>query len=139
MIRSPRRRLSILQRFRRRQPIGIGPSRAAVKRARDAAERAQKARIRARCVVRDGYCRYARDVAGPATPCVGPSEWAHFDAHRRARTRGQVPEVRHTTAGSLMLCRGHHRAYDHGRLRITARDPRRGCRGRLRYAVSGRV
>lgn len=93
------------------------------------------------------YCGACADAAGGSPPmtlmdvrdwpfgqCDGPSEWAHFDALKRARTRGRPPEERHTTAGSLMLCRRHHDAYDDGDLLIDALTSD-GCDGLLRYAL----
>jgi hypothetical protein len=85
--------------------------------------------VRAQCVERDGHCRLLRDSfdGGWCYSCVpcesgrasaGPSEWAHLHSHRRSKTRGQAPEDRHTTQGSLMLCRSAHRAYDAHRLEI---------------------
>lgn len=74
-----------------------------------------KQKVRALCVERDGDCRL-HGAAG--FTCSGESEWAHLGEKKRARTRGMKPEQRHTTAGSLMLCTGHHRAYDAGALRI---------------------
>jgi len=76
--------------------------------------------VRARCVARDGYCRIDAASGGPkgdsaafdVGPCSGPSEWAHLSEQKRAKTRGQAPEVRHTTAGSLMACKTHHDRYD---------------------------
>jgi len=72
--------------------------------------------VRAQCVERDGYClfrsrRVASGFAGYGW-CDGPSEWAHIGQHRRCHTRGMEPEQRHTTAGSAMLCKRHHAAYD---------------------------
>lgn len=98
-------------------------------------------RVRADCVLRDGHCRMTAghdDVfVGVTTlmsmPCEGPSEWAHFGDKRRSRTRGQAPQIRHTTEGSLMLCQVMHLAYDSGHLRITALT-RKGCDGRLKFA-----
>lgn len=94
--------------------------------------------VRGECVVRDGYCRIGR-VSEPALgPCSGPSEWAHLGDKRRARTRGQEPEERHTTAGSLMACRAHHYAYDKGieadgtKLHIEERTPK-GADGPLAF------
>lgn len=68
--------------------------------------------VRAACVMRDGHCRigewemnpldwHSEDVQGDE--CDWWSEWAHLGEKRRARTRGQAPTVRHTTAGSLPL------------------------------------
>lgn len=80
------------------------------------------AKVRALCVERDGYCRVGKDMwdfilmhegrVSRTYLCDGPSEWAHLGKKRRARTRGQAPEQRHTTTDSLMLCRFHHDAYD---------------------------
>ncbi len=69
--------------------------------------------VRERCVDRDGYCR----LMG-LSPCEGPSEWAHLGEKKRARTRGMSPEMRHTVAGSMMMCAKHHRAYDAGQIWI---------------------
>jgi hypothetical protein len=85
--------------------------------------------VRAQCVDRDGYCRIYqhRWIQGfGSTPrlgaCEGASEWAHLGEKKRFKTRGQAPEIRHTTAGSLMLCAKHHDDYDEGRLRIVGDD-----------------
>jgi len=96
-------------------------------------ESARTKSIRASCVERDGYCRIGKD-ADDYTDCIGPSEWAHFGEFKRAKTRGQEPERRHTTAGSFMVCRGHHRDYDAVELIIIATDRERGCDGELTYA-----
>lgn len=83
---------------------------------------------------RDGHCRYGFDVPPTdRTRCDGPAEWAHFGEHKRFKTRGMAPEKRHTTAGSLMLCRAHHRAYDSGELEIDAHYDVDGCDGPLEY------
>ena len=50
--------------------------------------------------------------------CEGPLEWAHLGDYRRAKTRKMAPERRHTTVGSLCLCRRHHSLYDGHRLDI---------------------
>jgi hypothetical protein len=89
-------------------------------------ERAVIAVVRAVCVERDGYCR----LSALHAECGGPSEWAHLGDKKRARTRGMTPELRHTTAGSLMLCRTHHRLYDSGILDIDALTDR-GADGRI--------
>lgn len=73
-----------------------------------------KMEVRAFCVVRDGDCRLRGRL--PWFPCDGVSEWAHLGDKKRARTRGMKPEDRHTSAGSMMLCTVHHRAYDDGRM-----------------------
>lgn len=111
------------------------------------AEKLVEKLTRAAVVLRDGRCRFKRatwaeagsvslDVA-PAYAfaghrCEGPSEWAHFGDKRRSLTRGMAPELRHTTAGSLMLCKYAHEAYDAGHLKITALT-RHGCDGRLKF------
>lgn len=82
-------------------------------------------------VNRDGYCRAS--LLGALCPCSGPPEWAHFGDKKRFKTRGQKPEERHTTAGSLMLCRFHHREYDQHRLRIEAKTEK-GCDGALFFS-----
>lgn len=75
-----------------------------------------KKSVREQTVERDGDCLIASRLLAPLRtllgPCDGPSEWAHIGTHRRARTRGQAAERRHTTAGSGMLCQKHHQAYD---------------------------
>lgn len=91
--------------------------------------------VRPQVVARDGYCR-ARDIGMGA--CRGASEWAHFGDHRRARTRGKPPEERHTTAGSLMFCVGHHDDYDEGRMAVAATTDRE-CDGPLRFEKDGVV
>lgn len=99
-----------------------------------------KRAVRAMVVDRDGYCRLSarvqrlsRDEREDITmPCEGESEWAHLEDKRRARTVGMAPEERHTTAGSLMLCRAHHRAYDGARISITLLS-RYGADGPLRF------
>jgi hypothetical protein len=76
--------------------------------------------VRAQCVERDGYCRAGWDR--PVALCHGVSEWAHLGDKKRFKTRGQAPEIRHTTAGSLMLCQKHHADYDAGRMAIDGDD-----------------
>jgi hypothetical protein len=71
--------------------------------------------VRSQCVDRDGFCR----LMGVG-PCAGASELAHLGDKKRFKTRGQAPEVRHTTAGSFMACAGHHRRYDAGEIQIEA-------------------
>lgn len=91
--------------------------------------------VRERCADRDGHCR----LAGVERfgHCEGPSTWAHLRGFTRAQTRGQAPERRHCTEGSLMLCRGHHQtgefAYDLGRLDIEPQRPDKGANGPLTF------
>ena len=87
-------------------------------------------RIRALCVDRDGDCRL-KNTNGFG-PCGGESEWAHLGEKKRARTRGMAPEVRHTTAGSLMLCTRHHQLYDSGTMTIEPTTPN-GADGLMRF------
>lgn len=93
--------------------------------------------VRVQCVERDGYCRYGKDT--PLTPCAGPSEWAHLGEKKRAKTRGMKLEQRHTTAGSLMLCRKHHDAYDQRRGARLWIHPRTedGANGSLQFIDEG--
>lgn len=89
--------------------------------------------VRAQCVERDGYCRFETFPYG----CNGPSEWAHLGEKKRYKTRGMSAEVRHTTAGSLMLCRRHHHAYDRAHtLRIVPLTSK-GADGPLQFDVHG--
>jgi hypothetical protein len=74
-------------------------------------------KVREKCVERDGHCRLA-----PLGGCEGPSEWSHIGANKRARTRGMKPERRHTTAGSMMLCRKHHGLYDSGIINVSTTE-----------------
>lgn len=124
-----------------------GQTRKQVKAKRQRAERTVVRSVRAQCVARDGFCKYAQDallggVTGHigifdafavAVACSGRSELAHFADHRRLKTRGQQPEQRHTTAGSLMLCTKHHQDYDAHRLQIRALSDR-GCDGPLEFS-----
>jgi hypothetical protein len=119
---------------RRAEPKGAVPTRKQEKGKAQRAEVKVKKSVREQCVDRDGPCRYAKDAPAQHT-CQGPSEWAHLGEKKRAKTRGQAPEVRHTTAGSLMLCRLAHARYDgrqRPRLGITATN-KLGADGTLRY------
>ena len=109
---------------------------------KDRVERTVRQSVRAQCVERDGDCRWGRfsdaddfDMAAWNTACKGPSEWAHLKGHRRSLTRGQAPEVRHTTAHSLMLCQWHHILEEEGRYRVIALT-RRGGDGPVRFEVT---
>lgn len=126
-----------------------GEKRATTKQRKDRGEALIKKLTRAACVLRDGHCRVRKaevEIYGDGPSdwlsldwsghiCAGESEWAHFGKHKRARTRGQAADIRHTTAGSLMLCAAAHRAYDAGTLQITALT-RKGCEGRLKFRWS---
>ena len=138
------------------KPVPKGTPRAVEKGRKDRTERRVKKSVRQQCVARDGYCRLGNSIWGLldqrdrfigngfAFSCssdnVKRSEWAHFGDKRRARTRGQTPEARHTTAGTLMLCQAHHEQYDgkaKPRLFITALS-RKGCDGPLKFRVGSR-
>ena len=109
-----------------------------VKGRKDRAEAKRKIEVRADVEARDGYCRIANDVVwpvdGPNLGCRGRSEWAHFGEKKRARTRNQAPELRHTTAGSFKACMFHHDLYDRGKLAIIATTGD-GCDGPLTYEL----
>jgi hypothetical protein len=110
-----------------------GPTRKSLKAKAQRLEKTLIARVRTACVLRDGRCRTYDLTAGSSVgPCNGQSEWAHYGRYKRARTRNERPQDRHTTAGSLMLCTAHHRAYDAGKLKITALTGR-GCDGPLEF------
>jgi len=100
--------------------------RATVKRRKQRQARTVVTSIREQCFERDGYCRFFLDTTFGVycypEGCKGPSEWAHLGEKKRFKTRGQPPEERHTTGGSLMLCRFHHHAYDRGDLAIIGAD-----------------
>ncbi len=109
------------------QPKGV-PRKLAKARS-DRAEAKVIKRVRAIVEARDGRCRLYWDAW--SSVCDGPSEWAHFGDKKRFKTRKMSPEQRHTTAGSLMLCRKHHADYDQGRLVILAGPD--GCDGPLQF------
>ena len=92
---------------RRKKPGPTARSRATRRRAEYPVARS----VRAACVARDGHCVLA-NWPHSRTDCAGLSQWAHLGEQTRAKTRGMQPTERHTTAGSLMLCRLHHDCYD---------------------------
>lgn len=112
-------------------PISKGTPRKLAKGRKDRAEAKVEKRVRAEVETRDGHCRFSQSNVMAAV-CNGPSEWAHFGDKKRFKTRGMVPDARHTTAGSLMLCRKHHSEYDAGRLAIEALTAS-GCDGLLSF------
>ena len=100
--------------------------------------------VREKCVARDGPCRIAGavfrrpDGSWFRHRCGVVSEWCHLASHRRSKTRGQDAAERHTTAGSLMLCRTAHAQYDgrqYPRLDIVADE--RGADGPLAFVMDG--
>ncbi len=118
---------------KRKKPGPTAKARAKRKRAESPVAR----RVRAICVERDGTCRYWKDIFADcfaSVECDGPSEWAHLEDYKRGRTRNMKPELRHTTTGTAMLCRKHHREYDAGRIRVVAFTGR-GADGALGWAT----
>lgn len=97
-------------------------------------------------MLRDGYCRVFhlnyRDIGGGVVGffsiCSGPSEWAHWGQHRRHNTRRMAADARHTSAGTLALCRFHHAMYDAHEWEIEALTDR-GADGPLRFQVGDEV
>ena len=116
--------------------------RSATKRRRDRADVAEAQRVREKCVDRDGYCRLGFPISveklSVVGMCGGPSEWMHLGAKKRAHTRGMAPEERHTTSYSMMGCRGHHHAYDQGKLAILGLSAEMAD-GPLRFERNGRT
>lgn len=118
-------------------PRRVRKTRGVVARDRAKRKRAddkERLAVRAACVLRDGYCRLQEIVGG----CSGRSEHAHLGDKRRARTRGQAPDVRHTRQGSMMLCTFHHRRYDRGELEISTFADL-GANGPVRVAYRDQV
>jgi hypothetical protein len=90
-----------------------GPTRAELKGSLTYRERQIIDRNRAHCERRDGFCRIGhwKDSAiALFGECYGPSEWNHF--RRRSKSRGEAPEVRHSTEITGMLCERHHDMVD---------------------------
>ncbi len=96
---------------------------------KDRREASVKKSVRAECVARDGDCRicdwennpddiHDDDLPMPSEFELNPSEWAHLEDSRRARTRKMRPELRHHTSGSCMMCRFHHALYDNRELHV---------------------
>lgn len=108
-----------------------GKTRKQLKAAKDRAEMKVIKRVRAKCVVRDGFCR----LMGVG-PCFGVSEWCHMRPKTRAHTRGLPPEVRHTTEHSFMGCTSHHDAYDDHKIELTPMTDR-GADGPMSVKVKG--
>lgn len=116
--------------------IPKGEPRKRLKGRKDRAEYRQRRIVRAQCVERDGSCRLSKtSLFGD---CWGFSEWMHLGEKKRCKTRGMAPEARHTTAGSLMGCTRHHRAYDAGRLKIEPLTER-GADGTLKFSANAVV
>ncbi len=131
--------------LRRVTPKGQIPTVKAVKAKKDRQAAKVVQSVRAKCVARDGDCRVKLAVPNdvvflmlsPDVECRGESEWAHLGEKKRAKTRGQAPDVRHTTELSAMLCTKHHNQYDgreRPRLVIEPLSPR-GADGPLRFTT----
>jgi hypothetical protein len=126
----------------RAEQKGAAPTRKAEKAKAKRVEKKVTVDVRAQCVARDGACRFQADYPGDRfaganldLTCSPPPEWAHMQAKRRSKTLGRPPEVRHTTADSLILCRRHHARYDgreRPRLEIEPLSTR-GADGPLRF------
>lgn len=124
--------------------IPKGTTRKTQKGREDRAEAAVIKIVRPQVVDRDGYCRlYWLDqltrgkIAQLFGECEGPSEWSHYNAtHRRSKTMGQAPELRHCVEHSMMLCRKHSQLYDSNRM-LCKELTERGCSGRLRFWIEG--
>ena len=124
--------------------ISKGKPRRREKNREDREETAVIKKVRPQVVDRDGYCRlYRLDVItrGAVTQifgaCEGPSEWSHYnETHRRSKTMGQAPELRHCVEHSMMLCRKHSQMYDQNQIRIKELTDR-GCNGPIRATGEG--
>ncbi len=112
-----------------------------VKAAKKRLERVMIGQVRDQCVLRDGFCRFALDVSrATGLPliaawldfCSGPSEWAHLGRLKRSRTRGMPASQRHTTAGTMILCRKHHHLEEIGLLKVEY-ETDRGADGLVRF------
>ena len=110
-------------------PLGIGVPKRILNARKAVADYAVRKIVRAKCVDRDGACRFAEATIELGS-CEGRSEWMHLEEKKRARTRGMKPEFRHTTAGSMMGCTRHHAEYDAGKLRLALGE--RGADGPIR-------
>lgn len=104
-------------------PVPKPEPHAKVKRRRQRQEKKVVSAVREQCVERDGDCRIGRSTRLFGA-CSGVPEWAHLGEKKRFKTRGLPPEIRHTTYGSLILCSGHHDAYDEHRITITPQTDR---------------
>lgn len=124
--------------------IPKGTTRKTEKGREDRAEAAVIKVVRPQVVDRDGYCRLQNldsrtrkmliELFGE---CAGPSEWSHYnETHRRSKTMGQPPELRHCVEHSLMLCRKHSQMYDQNIMRIKELTER-GCSGPIRAWIEG--
>jgi hypothetical protein len=118
-------------------PCPKGKTRKQLKAAKDRRASIVQKLVRAACCARDLFCRVGTDSllydhTPVFTECSPVQEWAHMHSHRRSQTRGQAAEKRHTTMGSLMLCRHHHAEYDAHQLKITALT-RAGADGPLKF------
>lgn len=112
------------------------PAHRAMARRRDVRKaRAIAAEIRAAVASRDGFCRLSAAGLGF---CRGRNTWAHLGDTRRFKTRGRSARERHTTAGTVMLCLGHHQALDSHAIRVELLTAK-GANGPLRWLARGLV
>lgn len=118
--------------------------RARVKARRKRQEARVKEQVRHDVFVRESFrCRISDTwldtwLVGAFGDCDGPLEWAHLGDHRRFKTRGMPPEKRHTTAGSLCMCKRHHGMYDRHQLKIEPMTSR-GADGPMTFTAGDRV
>lgn len=117
--------------------------RSTTKRRKDRQETEVAGRVRETVEDRDKYCRlyvldasWREQIFNVVGACDGPSEWAHLRGHKRSETRGMAPELRHTTGGSVMFCRGHHVAEERNVMTVEAKTER-GADGPLSFTVDG--
>lgn len=103
------------------------PPRKREKGRKDRVERQTKSQVRAECWDRDQGCRVAEMMRGDL--CDGPMQWCHLEQQRRCFTRGMAPTVRHTTEGSMFMCRRHHQLYDLNQFQIVFQDEDNGANG----------
>lgn len=89
-------------------------------------------KVRAEVFDRDQGCRFPQEGRDDQ-PCYGPLEWAHLPEYRRSRTMGQDPMHRHTTSGTVCLCRLHHGLLDRNRMRVVVLSDE-GANGQLQWS-----
>lgn len=107
--------------------------RARQKRRQKRLESVRARSVRAAVSLRDGQCRAA--ALDGIVPCQGRSTWHHVV--KRSKTRGMLPEKRHDTKTSCMLCVRHHEDAERGRLRLDLLTAR-GADGPMQLSFYGR-
>lgn len=107
--------------------------------------KARKARTEAKVIAqvklavmeRDGSCRMAVTGVGA---CAGVLDWAHLPQWRRSATRGKPATERHTTQGTVLLCRKHHEMLDGQRApRMFVEHGPDGADGLLKWICGGTI